>query len=71
MMQAAAHALANRQNPEGRLLPPLQNLRSVAVEIALAVGLEAQRIGLAPLTTSESLREEIDRMYWTPHYPDL
>jgi malate dehydrogenase (oxaloacetate-decarboxylating) len=75
MTQAAAHALADHSpalnDPEGRLLPPLQDLRRVAVEVAMAVGLEAQREGLAPLTTSESLRETIEAMHWSPHYPAL
>ncbi len=72
MMQAAARALAEQsQNPEGGLLPPLHELRSVAAEIAMAVGLEAQRVGLAPLTTSESLRETVIATQWSPHYPEL
>jgi malate dehydrogenase (oxaloacetate-decarboxylating) len=73
MMQAAASALAEHSpalgNPLGRLLPPLHDLRRVAVEIAMAVGLEAQRAGLAPLSTSESLREAINAMRWNPEYP--
>jgi len=75
MMQAAARALAEHspalQNPEEPLLPPLHDLRRVAVEIAMAVGLEAQRIGIAPLTTSETLRENMNAMHWKPQYPEL
>jgi malate dehydrogenase (oxaloacetate-decarboxylating) len=72
MMQAAARALAEQStNPEAGLLPPLHELRCVAVEIAMAVGLEAQRVGLAPLTTSESLRETVIATQWSPHYPEL
>jgi malate dehydrogenase (oxaloacetate-decarboxylating) len=67
MMQAAARALA--ENSGAGLLPPLHDLRRVAVEIAMAVGLEAQRAGLAPLTTSESLREIVTGMQWNPQYP--
>jgi malate dehydrogenase (oxaloacetate-decarboxylating) len=68
MMQAAARALA--QNSQA-VLPPLNELRRVAVEIAMAVGLEAQRAGVAPLTTSETLREMVTATQWTPDYPQL
>lgn len=72
MMQAAARALAEHSNnANGALLPPLHELRPVAVEIAMAVGLEAQRAGVAPLTTSESLREMVTATQWTPQYPEL
>ncbi len=75
MMQAAARALAEHspalQDAQGALLPPLSDLRRVAVEIAMAVGLEAQREGLAPLTTSETLREAANAAQWTPDYPEL
>jgi malate dehydrogenase (oxaloacetate-decarboxylating) len=75
MMQAAARALAEHspalEDPQGRLLPPLHDLRRVALEIAMAVGLEAQRAGLAPLTTSETLREAVNAVRWNPEYPQL
>jgi malate dehydrogenase (oxaloacetate-decarboxylating) len=73
MMQAAAQALAESsiKNAAEPLLPPLHDLRRVAVEIAMAVGLEAQRAGLAPLTTSETLRENVTAAHWTPQYPEL
>ncbi len=75
MMRAAARALAEHspagENPEEPLLPPLHDLRRVAVEIAMAVGLEAQRTGLAPLTTSETLRENVNAVQWKPQYPEL
>jgi hypothetical protein len=41
------------------------------VEIAMAVGLEAQRAGLAPLTTSETLRDAVNAARWNPEYPQL
>jgi malate dehydrogenase (oxaloacetate-decarboxylating) len=75
MMRAAAHALAEHSpalgDPGGSLLPPLHDLRRVAVEIAMAVGLEAQRAGIAELTTSETLREAVVGTQWNPHYPQL
>jgi malate dehydrogenase (oxaloacetate-decarboxylating) len=75
MMQAAARALAEHspalEDPGNPLLPPLHDLRRVAVEIAMAVGLEAQRAGLAPLTTSETLRDTVNAARWNPEYPQL
>src|SRR5262244_374406 len=53
------------------LLPGLANLRAVAAAIAVAVGLEAQRAGVAPKTTEEELRERVKATQWTPGYPAL
>ncbi len=72
MLLAAARALAETspalKDPNGPLLPGLRDLRSKVVEIALAVGLEAQRAGLAPKTTPEALRERIVASQWSPGY---
>jgi malate dehydrogenase (oxaloacetate-decarboxylating) len=51
------------------LLPALTDVRRVAVEIAVAVGLEAQRAGVAPKTSGEELRERVQQSRWTPEYP--
>ena len=52
MMLAAARALGEhspaRTDPSGSLLPALRDVRAVARAIATAVGLEAQRAGVAP-----------------------
>ena len=52
MMLAAARALGEQSpalnDPSGSLLPALRDVRAVARAIATAVGLEAQRAGLAP-----------------------
>jgi malate dehydrogenase (oxaloacetate-decarboxylating) len=73
MILAAAHALADhspaKDDPVAPLLPPVSGLRALAVEIALAVGLEAQRSGQAPATTPEQLRERIRQTQWEPTYP--
>jgi len=72
MMVRAARALAENspalKDPDGSLLPPVKHLRRVAVEIAIAVGLEAQRAGLAPATTPDELRERVVAAQWTPAY---
>jgi malate dehydrogenase (oxaloacetate-decarboxylating) len=73
MILAAARALGDRSpalvDPAGALLPAIHDLRAVAVEIAIAVGLEAQRTGHAPLTTPEQLRSRVRALQWTPIYP--
>jgi malate dehydrogenase (oxaloacetate-decarboxylating) len=72
MMLAAARALAAtspaREDPGGPLLPPLRSLRVEAVTVAVAIGLEAQRAGLAPATTVEELRSRVVASQWAPAY---
>lgn len=75
MMLAAGRTLgANSpvlKDPSGRLLPALGDLRDIAVQIATAVGLEAQRAGVAPATTEEELRRRVISAQWTPAYTQL
>jgi malate dehydrogenase (oxaloacetate-decarboxylating) len=72
MILAAARALAENSpalhDASASLLPALTDLRKVAVQIATAVGLEAQRAGVAPKTTEEKLREQVKATQWTPAY---
>ena len=72
MILAAARALGN-QSPaihdvSASLLPGLANLRAVAAEIAVAVGLEAQRAGVAPKTSEAELRQRVAATQWAPGY---
>ncbi len=73
MMLAAARALGEhspaRTDPSGSLLPALRDVRGVARAIATAVGLEAQRAGVAPATSAEELRDRVAAAQWTPEYP--
>jgi malate dehydrogenase (oxaloacetate-decarboxylating) len=73
MMLAAARALGEhspaRTDPSGSLLPALRDVRGVARAIATAVGLEAQRAGVAPPTSAEELRDRVSAAQWTPEYP--
>jgi malate dehydrogenase (oxaloacetate-decarboxylating) len=73
MFLAAAHALAEQSpalsDPTAPLLPVLTDLRRAAVEIAMAAAEQAQREGLAPKTSPESLRNAIVSSQWAPHYP--
>jgi malate dehydrogenase (oxaloacetate-decarboxylating) len=73
MILASARALADNspthEDPAGPLLPPVHDLRRIAIEIAVAVGAEAQRTGHAPATTPEELRTRVVSTQWTPVYP--
>ena len=75
MMLAAARALgANSpalKDSSASLLPRLTDIRRVAAEIATAVGVEAQKEGLAPKTTEDELRQRVSAAQWTPAYPSL
>jgi malate dehydrogenase (oxaloacetate-decarboxylating) len=72
MMLAAARALGElspaRIDPSGSLLPALRDVRAVALAIATAVGLEAQRAGFAPKTSPEELGDRVAATQWTPEY---
>ena len=75
MMLAAARTLgANSpalKDSSASLLPRLTDIRKVAAEIALAVGIQAQKEGLAPKTTEEELHQRVMAAQWTPAYPSL
>jgi malate dehydrogenase (oxaloacetate-decarboxylating) len=72
MMTAAGLALAERSpalsNPMAPLLPAIKDLRAIAVEIAVAVGLQAQKEGVAPAASAEVLRTRAQEAQWTPGY---
>jgi malate dehydrogenase (oxaloacetate-decarboxylating) len=75
MMVAAARSLAEHspilEDSSASLLPPLTDIRRVAVQIAIAVGVEAQGEGLAPKTSKEELHQRVIRNQWTPAYPSF
>jgi malate dehydrogenase (oxaloacetate-decarboxylating) len=75
MMLAAARALAGNspalRDPSASLLPPLTNIRRVAAQIAIAVGIEAQKDGLAPSLSENELRQRVMAAQWTPAYPSF
>jgi malate dehydrogenase (oxaloacetate-decarboxylating) len=72
MFVAAARALSAlspmRANPTASLYPPLEEIRSVSRQVALAVAQEAQRVGLAAPLPEDKLIAKIERTMWTPHY---
>ena len=73
MMLAAARALAQNspalKNSSASLLPPLTELREVAAEIAVAVGIQAQKEGIAAELAEDDLRRQVIATQWTPAYP--
>jgi malate dehydrogenase (oxaloacetate-decarboxylating) len=75
MFLAAAHALADcspaNANPRAPLFPRLEEIRSVSQRIALAVGAEAQRQGLAEATAPAELEQRVAATMWLPRYPRL
>ena len=73
MMLAAARTLAGNssalEDPSASLLPPLTDLRRVAAEIAVAVGIAAQKDGVAAPVTEDDLHRQVTATQWTPDYP--
>ena len=75
MMLAAARTLARNspalKDASASLLPPLTELRRVAADIAVAVGVEAQKDGVALNIGEDELRQRVLRTQWTPAYPSF
>jgi malate dehydrogenase (oxaloacetate-decarboxylating) len=72
MMEAAAGTLGEHspalRDASASLLPPLRDVRGLAFAIAIAVGLEAQRAGVARKTSEEELIQQVKEGQWTPKY---
>ena len=72
MMVAAGRALGENspalKDPSAALLPLLTDVRNVAIEIAVAVATQAQKEGVAPVTTPEELRAKVIATQWAPEY---
>jgi malate dehydrogenase (oxaloacetate-decarboxylating) len=72
MLLAAARALGDHSpalhDPAGALLPRLNTIREVALDIAYAVGAKAQEEGLAAASEPEALRKKVTESQWFPEY---
>lgn len=72
MFVSAAHSLSEfspaLRDPLAALYPPLELVRDVSRNVALAVGREAQRARFAEQTSLEELSRRIDMKIWKPHY---
>ena len=75
MFVAAARILSefspSRLDPTASLYPKLEDVRLVSCRVAVAVGLEAQREGLAQTTLIEQLERIVRQKMWQPHYISL
>jgi malate dehydrogenase (oxaloacetate-decarboxylating) len=56
------------QNPSASLFPKLEDVREVSQCVALAVALEAQNSGLAPMRSREEVARRIQAIIWMPEY---
>jgi malate dehydrogenase (oxaloacetate-decarboxylating) len=74
MFSAAARVLSGfspaLNDPDGPLFPPLEAVRDISYQVALAVGAEAVRARLTS-TPLDSLKREVETRMWTPHYVSL
>ena len=72
MIMAAAKALAAlspaRQDPNGRLLPPIAESRKVGMIVAEAVGSQAVADGVSELAGEATLKERLQAYVWEPVY---
>jgi malate dehydrogenase (oxaloacetate-decarboxylating) len=72
-MLATARALAANspalKDTSASLLPPLTDLRRVVAKIALALGTQAQKDGVAAKLGEDELRQQVTATQWTPEYP--
>jgi len=75
MFEAAARALAEASPSRGgatwalpKLLPPVAELRSVARQVANAVGRCARDEGLCPPLDDAQIAARIDAKIWRPAY---
>ena len=67
MLMASAQALADSAAP-GQMLPPLRDVQAVSKQIAFAVGMAAQKDGVAAPMDEPALREAIEAHFWKPVY---
>ena len=77
MMVAAADALGSFDQEDivnavdnniPPLLPPIENMRDIAIHIAVKVGLQAQHNRVAPEMSESELRKQIRQRFWIPEY---
>jgi malate dehydrogenase (oxaloacetate-decarboxylating) len=59
------------RDPAAPLYPPLESVREISRKVALAVGVEAHRVGLARPTCMEELERNVTNKMWEPRYVPL
>jgi malate dehydrogenase (oxaloacetate-decarboxylating) len=50
------------------LLPPIENMRDVAIHIAIKVALQAQQDGVAPEMSEQKVSDQVQKKFWIPEY---
>ena len=60
--------MADTPNTDTQLLPPIESMRDVAIQIAVMVGLQAQQDGVAQAMSEQELREQVRQRFWIPQY---
>jgi malate dehydrogenase (oxaloacetate-decarboxylating) len=78
MLIAAAIALGNFQGAKGNnddgadaespLLPPIENMRDVAIHIAIKVAHQAQEDCVAQEMSEQKVLDQIQKQFWIPEY---
>ena len=72
MFLVAARALAEMspalRDSSASLFPALEDVREVSRAVAVEVGLESQREGLAEKTSREELEQRVKKRMWLPRY---
>ena len=58
-------------DPDSPLYPPLESVREISRKVALAVGVEAQRVGVARPTCFEELEHQVANKMWNARYVPL
>jgi malate dehydrogenase (oxaloacetate-decarboxylating) len=75
MFLAAARALSreapSRADPQASLYPRIEDVRAASRAVALAVGAEAIRTGVAQPLDTPTLAQRMDAMMWQPRYRPL
>ncbi|MGE5213102.1 MAG: NAD-dependent malic enzyme [Nitrospirota bacterium] len=73
MLLGAARTLSENspaiKDHSAPVLPPLTDLRRIAAEIAISVGIAAQKDGVAAQFSEDELRARVTATQWTPDYP--
>ena len=72
MFMASGRALAElspaRHDPQAALLPPVDQLREVAIAVAFEVAKQAQADGVADACSEDEIRQRIEDQVWEPVY---
>jgi malate dehydrogenase (oxaloacetate-decarboxylating) len=66
--KAVAEMSPTKTDKEGRLLPPVSELRAVAVAVAMAVARQAQADGVAERCDEATLAARVRAWVWEPRY---